>query len=191
MVDDGSLEPMTVSTLPTDERLWSDWRLGDRSALDEIVRRHEDRLARIAYRITGCRHAAEDVRHAAFVQLLQSPAEIRNIGAWLTRCTVHEAVTRVRRRDREGRAIAGMAQLTRATDDSPMQRAQQEETRERLAIALEQLTPDDRALLSLRFDEDLTFREIAEVLDRPVSTVKSQVSYAIARLRELLGANLE
>ncbi|MCA9202873.1 MAG: sigma-70 family RNA polymerase sigma factor, partial [Planctomycetales bacterium] len=59
---------------------------------------------------------------------------------------------------------------------------------ERLSIALAELSPDARAILSLRFDEDLTFREIAVLLDRPPSTVKSQLAKAIAQLRDLLGA---
>jgi RNA polymerase sigma-70 factor (ECF subfamily) len=49
-----------------------------------------------------------------------------------------------------------------------------------------QLEPEARALLALRFDEDLTFSEIAAALDRPVSTVKSQVARAVSRLRALL-----
>ena len=175
---------------PTDEQLLSDYRQGDRSALVAIVERHEIRLARIAYRITGCRHEAEDVRHAVFVRFLQSierTAEVERIGAWLTRCTVNEAVTRMRKRSRHVRVISDLAQLARAsTDSSLMTRLLREESDEHLTAALAKLSPDDRALLSLRFDEDLTFRGIAEVLERPASTVKSQMSQAISRLRELL-----
>jgi RNA polymerase sigma-70 factor (ECF subfamily) len=188
MVDDGSKDSMIVSVPVTDEQLLSMWQRGDRAALETIVRRHEGRLARIAHRITGCRHESEDVRHTVFVRFLQAAGEVRQVGAWLTRCTVNEAINRTRQRDREGRALADLAQVAPSSNrTSPLKRLQQEEAGERLAVALAQLTPDDRALLSLRFDEDLTFRQIADVLEKPGSTVKSQLSTAIARLRTLLG----
>lgn len=174
----------------TDEQLLADFRKGDRAALVAIVERHETRLARIAYRITGCRFEAEDSRHAVFVRFLQSIAGavgIESVGGWLIRCTVNEAVTRVRRRSCEGRAMIDRAQSVHGPDESsPLQHVEEHESRVQLSAALAQLAPDDRTLVSLRFDEGLTFREIAEVVDRPVSTVKSRVQQAIARLRELL-----
>ena len=177
----------------TDEQLLAEFRNGDRAALAAIVVRHESRLARIAYRIAGCRFEAEDARHAVFVRFLQSiagAAEIESVGGWLTRCTVNEAVTRVRRRTRESRTLIDLAQDVRgAIEFSPLERAEERESRDQLSSAIAQLAPEDRALLSLRFDEDLTFREIAEVVDRPASTVKSRVQQSIARLRELLAAS--
>ena len=167
MNNDGSGQAVTTSRLPTDEQLLAGFLKGDRAALVGIIERHELRLARIAYRVTGCHHEAEDVRHAVFVKFLQAMdrlPELKQVGAWLTRCTVNEAVTRMRRRSRDGRVIADLAQGSRTTNDStPLQELQKDESRQRLAGALARLPPDDRALLSLRFDEDLTFREIAEV----------------------------
>jgi RNA polymerase sigma factor (sigma-70 family) len=52
--------------------------------------------------------------------------------------------------------------------------------------ALAALEPDQQALLSLRFDEGLTSREIADAVERPLSTVKSQIGNAVERLRALL-----
>src|SRR5262245_18121652 len=115
MVNEGCHESRTVSASATDEQLMLGWRRGDRSALDDIVRRHEDRLATIAFRITGCRHEAEDVRHNMFVQFLQSLAEVRQVAAWLTRCTVNEAIARMRRRGRERRVLSDIAQATSGT----------------------------------------------------------------------------
>jgi len=191
MVSDDDKDALTVAPSPTDEQLLTDFRHGDRPALAALVERHEVRLARIAYRITGCQHEAEDVRHAVFVRLLQSLQQlgkVQHIGAWLTRCTVNEAITRVRQLARENRALTALA-LTESDEVSPLEQLQAHEARAQLMLALAKLTPDERALLSLRFDEDLTFREIAEVLERPTSTVKSRVAQAITKLRMLLGAS--
>jgi len=61
-----------------------------------------------------------------------------------------------------------------------------DERAKRLAGALLQLEPAERALLSLRFDEDLTFAEIASVLGQPASTIKSRLARTVGRLRGLL-----
>src|SRR5687767_11328444 len=109
MATEGPQKTATAATVTTDEQLLLDFQQGDRSALVLIVERHEVRLARIAYRITGCQHEAEDVRHAVFVRFLQfidQSRQLENVGAWLTRCTVNEAVTRVRQQGRKSRAMA-------------------------------------------------------------------------------------
>lgn len=193
MEHDHSQDATSTSVSPTDEQLLVDYLNGAPSAFAAIVERHENRLARIAYRIVGCRSEAEDVRHAVLVRFLQlcggQSRQFTRVGAWLTRCTVNEAISRVRKQYREGRVRAEIAMFVpAAVTSSPLEQVQLDESHERLSIALAELSPDARAILSLRFDEDLTFREIAELLDRPTSTVKSQVAKAIAQLRELLGA---
>lgn len=174
----------------SDEQLWRLYRQGDRAALELLVRRHEDRLARIAYRITGSIHDAEDARHSVFVRLLQSPddpVELANVAAWLTRCTVNEALSRVRKRARETRLKSVWARRSNSGNSAGDSLPHRGEVDDELRAALLQLSDDDRVLLALRFDDDLTFREIGEAVARPPSTVKSQVAKAIARLRALLG----
>ena len=69
---------------------------------------------------------------------------------------------------------------------APWQTHAAAEDADRLAAALAELTPTDRALLALRFDEALTFGEIGEALAKPASTVKSRYAKAIERLRASL-----
>ncbi len=193
MGSDRSRISATASTAPTAEELLIAFQHGKQSSLAELIAIHEQRLARIAYRIVGCVSEAEDVRHAVFVQLLVTMGksqQINNVGAWLTRCTVNEALARVRQRDRANRLTMKLVRRgSRAADMTPLEQLQNHETREQLAVALAKLSPEERALVSLRFDENLTFREIGEVLERPASTIKSQLSQAIARLRTVLGGN--
>lgn len=190
---DDSQEPTTSSASLTDERLLLSFQAGDQNAIGAIIERHEARLARIAYRIVGCRHEAEDIRHAVFLRFLQvgwQSQRIENLGPWLTRCTINEAIARVRQRNVEGRVMEEVARIAQgATRTSPQEELESSETAEELSTLLNRLSPDARVLLSLRFDENLTFREIAHLLDRPASTVKSQVSHAVERLRKLLNGN--
>jgi len=59
-----------------------------------------------------------------------------------------------------------------------------------LRNALEALEPEQRAILSLRFDEECTIREIGSILEQPHTTVQSKLDRAIARLRELLDVSV-
>ncbi|MHC4400633.1 MAG: RNA polymerase sigma factor [Planctomycetota bacterium] len=176
--------------MPSDCELLERFRHGDRSAFAELVHRWESALGRVAYRITGDAATALDVRQAVFLQLLKSQHSLRKpdqVAAWLRRCAVNVALTEVRRRNTHRRAGATLARnCSNTADDEPGDAMEAAEEAALLSKALADLEPDQRALLSLRFDEGLTFREIAATVKRPVSTVKSQIGAAIGRLRALL-----
>lgn len=166
---------------------------GDLDAFAELVRRCEHSLLKIAARITGDVDEAEEVRQAVLLRLARSPQAIRNperITAWLRRAVVHEAIATVRKRTRRRRFQAWL--LIRATDtddktDPPDEVLERSEEAGRLKAVLATLSPEDRALLSLRFDEDLSFAEIGDVLGVPASTLKSRMKPLLARVRSLLG----
>jgi RNA polymerase sigma-70 factor, ECF subfamily len=176
--------------IESDAELLTRLQRGDREALAVLVRRWEAPLLRIAYRITGQMAEAEDVRQRVFLKLLEASGSVRRpeqFAAWIRRAAVNTALSALRRvKRREGlnrrlgeqRATADEAQL-----EDPLIA---DEQARRLADALVQLEPEARALLSLRFDDDLTFAEIAAVLGEPASTIKSRLARAVSRLRGLL-----
>jgi RNA polymerase sigma-70 factor (ECF subfamily) len=178
------------STALSDCELLVHFRHGDRSAFAELVRRWESALGRIAYRVTGDAATAEDVRQTVFLRLLESHDGMRRpdqVAAWLRRCAVNVAITELRRRKVHQRAGARLEQdCSDRVGGQPDDAMAADEEAAQLGKALATLEPDQRALLSLRFDEELTFREIAATVERPVSTVKSQIGTAITRLRALL-----
>ena len=174
----------------SDAELIARFQAGDRSAFAALVRRWEGPLVRIAYRITGDLAEAEDLRQRVLLRLLESPGSVRSpdrFAAWIRRAIVNQALTALRgrrRRERFDRRLRGHAP---ATDDAdPGEALIAGDQARRLAVALLRLDPRDRAMLSLRFDEDLTFSEIAAALGQPATTVKSRVARAIDRLRVLL-----
>ncbi len=165
---------------------------GDVSALESFIRTHERRLARIAYRILGCQSAAEDARNTVFVRLISEIQDLSRLvdpAAWLTRCVVNEALTRVRQNARERRLLSSL--LTRksfASETSALETLVDAEASSELQLALQKLSPMQRTLVSLRFDEGMTFQEIAELLGKPSSTIKSQFSKTIVLLRSALSS---
>jgi RNA polymerase sigma-70 factor (ECF subfamily) len=174
----------------SDAELIARFQAGDRSAFAALVRRWEGPLVRIAYRITGDLAEAEDLRQRVLLRLLESPGSVRRperVAAWVRRAIVIHALTALRRRRRRERLDRWFGERAPAVDAAqPADVVIAGDQAQRLAEALLRLDPRERTLLSLRFDEDLTFSEIAAALSQPVTTVKSRVARAIERLRALL-----
>jgi RNA polymerase sigma-70 factor, ECF subfamily len=162
---------------------------GDRAAFTSLVRIWEHRLLTIAYRVVGNLHDAEEVRQTVLVKLARSPQKLPDasrFAGWLRRCTVNEAISCLRRRRSDDPKRAPLDDTLADRSPSPAEGAIGAEQSKRLLQAISRLDPDLRGLVSLRFDEGLTIREIAEVVQRPPMTVHSQLMRAIGQLRLLL-----
>ncbi len=193
----GFVDPRRISLLaPDTDLLESDARLvtrfqaGDQEAFTILVRRWEGPLLRVAYRITGRMAEAEDVRQRVLLKLLENPGAVRRpelFASWMHRTAVNDALSALRQKKRRERRIERLARrVVPSNVSSPGDSLIAEEQAHRLNDALSRLEPQIRAMLSLRFDENLTFAEIAAVLGRPASTIKSRFGRAVDRLRELM-----
>jgi len=162
-------------------------RAGDRSAQRDLVKQWEHSVYRVAWRIVGNDSAAEEVRQTVFLRMIEHPEKLPDadhFGAWIRRCTFNAAVTFLRRQ--RVRAAASLPESHSVGSNPPDQQAEDNEEANRLRQILDTLPPEERAILTLRFDEDLSFPQIAEILDRPPSTVKSQYARLLKRLQEEL-----
>lgn len=146
------------------------------------VRGRQAHLLRIAVLMCGDVHRAEDLLQDALVKLARHWSRVGGDrpDAYVRRILYRDNVTRWRR-----------TRLETVTDEVPepqgMQYGPAWEDRADVRAALLELTPKQRAVLVLRFLEDLTQEQTAEVLGVSVGTVKSQTSVALARMRDLLG----
>jgi RNA polymerase sigma-70 factor, ECF subfamily len=164
---------------------------GDRTALAALVRLWEHRLLTIAYRVVGNLHDAEDVRQMVLLKLATTsdrPDDPERFAGWLRRCVVNESISWIRGRRPETRRRETFDEGVAATGPSPSEEAAAAERSRRLQAALDQLEPDARVLLSLRFDEGMTIRQIGEAVGRSPMTVHGQINRAVRRLRQRLGA---
>lgn len=140
-------------------------------------------LARSAYLLTGDVHLAEDLVQETLTRVAQHWRRVRRQGtpdAYARRVMHHLAIDSWRRRRSRPAEVLGAAAPDPVVGDSG---ASDTERRLVLRDALRTLTPRQRAVLSLRFYEDLTEVETAAVLGCSVSTVKSTARDALARLR--------
>jgi RNA polymerase sigma-70 factor (sigma-E family) len=147
--------------------------------LGELYARHAGGALRLAYLLTGDRALAEDLCHEAFVRMIGRFRDLRNPDAfpWYLRQTVvNLARSHFRRAKVERAYLEREARNPRPPVDDP---AEGEGLWERLL----ELPERERAAIVLRYYEDLSEAETADVLRCPVGTVKSLVSKGIARLR--------
>jgi len=163
---------------------------GDRSAFDQIVRRHQKGMWHLVRRYVKRDADASDVTQLAFVRAFRGLASFRgaaSVRSWLYRIAINCALSWLRdHRHEEPTEIADDV-LTDA-NPAPARLLGNEQGRE-LRAAIEQLPPKQRLVLELRVFDDLSFKEVAELADCTENTAKVNFHYAVKRLRDILGRN--
>ncbi len=173
---------------------------GDASAFDTLVRRHEQRVVNVAYRMLGEREAAHDAAQEAFLSAWKALPRFRadaSFATWLYRIAHNVCLDHARRARRlpdpmPSRAADEPSPLDPA-DPGPGPEAQAEtsQLQRRVHEALGRLPVKYRSLLILFDIEGLTYEQITEVLGLPMGTVKSRLNRARHALREELAPILE
>ncbi|MHC4971661.1 MAG: RNA polymerase sigma factor [Planctomycetota bacterium] len=190
----------------TDAVLVAQARAGDRPSFDALILRHQDRVYNMALRMLGHREDALDVAQEIFVTIFRSLdrfEEKARFSTWLYRVTVNRCRDELRRRTTvkhtRPRSLAtpahgdpeGRPDDPPARGASPLQGAVARETEELVAGAIRELPEDAREVLVMRDVEDLSYDEIADVLEIPVGTVRSRLNRARTLLRERIRPILE
>ena len=171
---------------------------GDVSAFEELIRRYDRNVFRIAQHITQNREDAEDVVQDAFLKAYSNLAQFQGQSkfyTWLVRIAVNDALMKLRRR-RPERTVS-LDEEVKTDEDSvprevadwspnPEQQYSQAELREILSRTIQGLPPGFRTVFVLRDVEGLSTEETAEALDLSIPAVKSRLLRARLQLRERL-----
>jgi RNA polymerase sigma-70 factor (ECF subfamily) len=162
---------------------------GDSDAYRVLYERYQDRVFATVHRIVGDYEEAVDVTQDVFVKVyreLPSFAFQSKFSTWLYRIAVNFSINKVNERERHGRVHRKLA-----LDAGEADRADPPVAVERVHAAIQELSPKLRAVVALRYLQNLTYEEIADVLDLSVGTVKSRLHLAHEALREALGTLLK
>ncbi len=169
-----------------DELLVLHSQTGSAQAFELLVARWQERLWRFAFRLSGDEQAAWDALQETWlavsrgIHALEDPAAFP---AWAYKIAANKSRDWIRRRRRHRRTDETYA---KHAQDSRQHREDVERCYGSLAEAIDALPGEDRAILSLRYEEDFSTDEIAGILKIPAGTVKSRLHYARGRLRRFI-----
>jgi len=157
---------------------------------EELVRDHSARVYRLAYRLTGNRHDAEDLTQDVFVRVFRSLHRFQpgTFEGWLHRITTNLFLDGARRRQKirfDGLA-EGSAERLPSAWPTPSEALADADLDHDVAAALAALPPEFRAAVVLCDIEGLSYEEISEVLDVKIGTVRSRIHRGRAQLRAAL-----
>ena len=162
---------------------------GDANAFAFLVETYETSVYRLALRMCGNAHDAEEVAQEAFVAAWKGLPAFRGeskFSSWLYQLTTNAAIDFLRREKRHRAAVPMEDEPEPATPDTPQQAVEESEVRQALQQALDTLTPEHREIFLLRQMRQLSYEEIGRLLGLEAGTVKSRLSRAKKQLRQIL-----
>jgi len=185
----GSLCGKTMDA-PNDRQLVRRIQAGDRQAFETLLDTYEARVYRLALRFTNSIPDAEDVTQEIFLGVYKSIGNFRGhsaLSTWIYRIAMNHCLEY--RRKRKLDSVPYNEDLTLISHDwreDPVESADKRELATRIDAALSRLSPQHRDVIVMHELQGLTYQEVATALNVPVGTVKSRLSNAFRRLRDLL-----
>ena len=168
---------------------------GDKSTMpswDELVRQHADRVYRLAYRLSGNQHDAEDLTQETFIRVFRSLQNYQpgTFEGWLHRITTNLFLDMVRRRARiRMESLPDDYDRVPADEPNPEQIYHDSRLGPDLQAALDSLPPEFRAAVVLCDIEGLSYEEIGATLGVKLGTVRSRIHRGRQALRDYLAAH--
>lgn len=172
--------------MATDEELFREWQSGKADALATLVQHHHAPLVAHLYRLLGDAHLAEDLAQETFFRLVRNARSYRYprpFLPWLYQIARHLALNYQESAYHRHVDLAAELPETLIDEDDPQVWVERQERQVDLLKALSHLSFEQREVLSLRFGQELSVKETAEVLKVPVGTVKSRTFSALRLLR--------
>ena len=180
-----------IATQLADHELVTAAQGGDRGALDQLLRRHYDRVHAVCRRITGHDADAADATQEAMISIVRNLHRFdghSSFGTWAYRIATNASVDELRRRKRRGVSLSDddVHHHIELADPESGRRIEAVGDHMALDTALRALSDEYRLPVVLRDVADLDYAEIAAVLDIPPGTVRSRIARGRAALAKAL-----
>jgi RNA polymerase sigma-70 factor (ECF subfamily) len=175
---------------------------GDQRAFRELVERYKKQVYYLALDMAGNPVDAEDISQEVFLKVYRSFATFRKgarLGSWLYRITYNASIDHLRRKGAAPEPVADDLLESLSRDEpglprrgavDPAAAAESSQLQERIARALEKVSPQEKAVFLLRHYEDLMLKDIASSLGLSIGSVKSYLFRAVRKLQKELGPAL-
>lgn len=180
-----------METLTSDENIVERALTGDADAFGELVRRWERRIFALTYGMLGREEDARDATQETFIAAFRNLRGFRGeakVSSWLHRIAVNQCITRQRRaKVRSETALEDEVEKNAGSfaaplGFSPARTVESRQVTQAVRRAVNSLPVELRQVIVMKEFEGLTFKEIADALDLPLSTVKSRLYTALKQL---------
>lgn len=170
---------------------------GDQSAYEDLVSFYQNKIYQHCYRMLGNAHEAEDIAQEAFIRAyvnIHSFDEKRKFSSWLYRIATNLSIDRLRKRkpdyflDAEVKGTDGLDMYSQLQSEgaSLVEEVENNELQRYIHTKISELPPKYRSIIILRYLEEFSLKEISEILDIPVGTVKTRIHRGREALRKRL-----
>jgi len=166
-----------------EKQLLEQAQLGDKAAFGQLIDLHKDKVINIAYKLSDNYEAAQDIAQESFIKAytkLSSFKKEASFMTWLYRVTYNTACNYLRKNKVKTLFLHENIAL------DPKETPEEAELKDIVNEAVEILPLKLKAVVVLRDYEGLTYKEIAQVIKRPIGTVESRLARARIKLKELL-----
>ncbi len=170
---------------------------GDQDAFSEIIELYKDKVYQLCYRMLGNSHEAEDVAQEAFIRAfinIESFHIEKKFSTWIFRIATNLSIDRIRKKkpdyflDAELSKSEGLTMYSQVANDSPLPED------ELVSLELQQIVQEEilklpekyRAVVVLKYIEELSLKEISDILELPISTIKTRIHRGREALRKQL-----
>ena len=173
---------------------------GDQRAFRELVERYKKKVYFLALDMAGNPIDAEDISQEVFLKVFRSFSTFRKgarLGSWLYRITYNASIDHLRRKGAAPEPVGdeiiesmslGESSLPRRGAPDPEAAMEASQLQDRIARALERVSPQEKAVFLLRHYEDLMLKDIAETLGLSIGSVKSYLFRAVRKIQKELDA---
>jgi len=177
----------------SDIELVNEFKNGNTSAFDEIVKRYQRKVYTLARRILGNHEDADDIAQEVFIKLFYSLNDFKgesSLFTWIYRITVNECKSFLRKKKIKEFVQDEVANLLKF-GQTPDQELFEKEERNLIERAVEKLPTKQRMIFVMRFFEDLDYQEIAKILNKPIGTLKANYFHAVKKIQKFIKDELQ
>jgi RNA polymerase sigma-70 factor (ECF subfamily) len=175
----------------SDEDLMLRYGAGEDAAFAALYARHRVRLLRYLVRLVGNQALAEELYQDTWGRVIEARGRYQpsaRFQAWVYRIAHHLAIDHLRRTHPTVNAEEALIHFPSSPGDDPALGLDDEQRLRRLLELIDELPPEQRSVLLLRAEGELTLEEIADSVGTGRETIKSRLRYALAKLRAALGS---
>ncbi|MBO8171480.1 MAG: RNA polymerase sigma factor SigW [Bacillaceae bacterium] len=181
-----------------EKRLVNRIKEGDHRAFEEIVELYKEKIYQLSYRMLGNREEAEDAAQETFLRVYSNIGKYddnHKFSTWIYRIASNLCIDRIRKRKPQYSLDAELSGTDERTlyatlpdrTRTPEEEAISGELQQKVQQAILSLSPTYRSIMILKYIHDLSLKEISEIVDLPVSTVKTRIHRGREALRKVLG----